>query len=444
MLFYQVEWLRENRLKLCSTLKKRVLAEYKPIKFIPCFLQDWVYKLKRKLHKHKVIIQFDPLVRNAGSLRTLSSILGFKANRELDIINAVSAELSTEKLEKVAQHKSVVKVWYDYEVRALLNIAAPTVGAPDLWQSPGEVPYTGAGVTVAVIDTGIYPHPDLAGRVTYFKDFVNNKTEAYDDNGHGTHVAGCVAGNGSCSAGKFRGTAPGANLIGLRVLGKYGSGSLSTIIHAVQWCRDNREQYNIKVANLSLGGAAEQSYKDDPLCQAVEELWRSGVVVCAAAGNEGPDNNTIGSPAIDPIVITVGATNDFNSTDISDDEVADFSSRGPTVDGLAKPDLVTPGTNIISLRSPGSHLDRSNNVSRYDDNYTVLSGTSMATPICAGVAALLLEVKPDLSPDQVKEILISSSRPFNQYTVNDQGAGLVDAAAALKLVPEEQPAPTAD
>ncbi len=434
MLLHHVKWIRENRLKMCTSLKKLVMSDYKPVRFVPCFLQGLVCKLKRKWHKHKIIIQFDPLLRGAGGLRALSGKLGIKVKRELNIIHAVSAELSTERLEQVVQHMSVVKVWHDYEVKALLNIAAPTVGAPDLWQSPNGVQYTGAGVTVAVIDTGIYQHPDLAGRITFFKDFVNNKKEAYDDNGHGTHVAGCVAGDGTSSDGKFRGPAPGADLVGLKVLDKYGSGNLSTIIDAAQWCKENQEQYNIKVVNLSLGGTAEQSYQEDPLCLAIEELWRSGVVVCAAAGNEGPAEKTIGSPAIDQVIITVGASNDFNSIDINDDAVADFSSRGPTIDGLAKPDLLAPGSNIISLRSPGSKLDKSNSSYRYDDNYTVLSGTSMATPICCGVAALLLEVKPELSPDQVKERLISSCHFFSNYMVYDQGAGLVNAPAAAQVV----------
>jgi len=444
MLFHHVKWIRENRCKICSDLRKQVMSDYKPVKFIPCFLQALVRKFKRKWHRHRVIVQYGPMLRSVGGVRVLSSTLGIKVQKELGIINAVTTELSTEKLEQVLQHTSVVKVWHDYEVRALLNIASPTVGVAELWQTPDGAKFSGAGVTVAVIDTGIHPHPDIADRITFFKDFVSDKTAAYDDNGHGTHVAGCAASDGRSSDGKFRGPALGANLLGLKVLDKYGSGSVSTIIEAVQWCRDNREQYNIKVANISLGGDAVQSYKDDPLCLAVEELWRSGVVVCAAAGNEGPAERTIGSPALDPVIITVGAANDFNSIDISDDEVADFSSRGPTIDGLTKPDLLTPGSNIISLRAPGSQLDKSNSSSRYDDNYTVLSGTSMATPICCGVVALLLEARPELSPDQIKERLMSTCRPFSQISAYEQGAGLVNAAAAAQTVPAEQPAPTAD
>ncbi|WP_347488623.1 S8 family peptidase [Desulfoscipio sp. XC116] len=432
MLLQQVKWIRENRLKMCANLKKRLVADYKPVRYVPCFLQGLVRKLKRKWHKHKVIIQLDPLLRDNVGLQTLSNMLGIKVKKELNIINAVSAKLSVERLEQIVQHMSVVKIWYDYEVRALLNIASPAVEAPELWQSPDGAKYTGAGVTVAVIDTGIYPHPDVMDRIVFFKDFVKNATAAYDDNGHGTHVAGCAAGDGGRSDGKFRGPAPGAGLVGLKVLDKYGAGSLSTVIEAVQWCRDNHVQYNIKVVNLSLGSSALQSYKEDPLCLAVEELWRSGVVVCAAAGNDGPAENTVGTPGIDPVIITVGASDDYNTTDISDDDIADFSSRGPTVDGLAKPDLLTPGVNIISLRAPDSQLDKKDSVSRYDNDYTVLSGTSMATPICCGVVALLLEAQPDLIPDQVKERLISSCRSLGEYSANEQGAGLVDAGAAAQ------------
>jgi len=241
---------------MCTDLTKRVLSDYKPVKFIPCFLQALVRKFKRKWHKHRVIVQYAPMLRSAGGVRALSSTLGIKVQKDLGIINAVSTELSTEKLEQVLQHMSVVKVWHDYEVKALLNIAAPTVGVTELWQTPNGAKYSGAGVTVAVIDTGIHPHADIADRITFFKDFHSDKAAAYDDNGHGTHVAGCVASDGRSSEGKFRGPAPGANLLSLKVLDKYGSGSVSTIIEAVQWCKDNREQYNIKVANLSLGGDA--------------------------------------------------------------------------------------------------------------------------------------------------------------------------------------------
>ncbi|SFQ95839.1 S8 family peptidase [Desulfoscipio geothermicus] len=434
MLFHQVKWLRVQRGKLCPVLKKRVLADYKPVKYVPCFLQGLLKKVKRNWRKHPVIVQFDGVQGNSGELSLLSSVLRLRVKRHLGIINAVAAELNSQQVEQVVKHPSVVRVWYDREVRALLNVASPTVGASDLWQLPNGRGITGDGVSIAVIDTGIYPHEDLQGRIKYFKDFVQNKTEPYDDNGHGTHVAGCAAGDGSRSEGQFCGAAPGAGLVGLKVLDKYGSGSLSTVIEAVQWCRDNKDEFNIRVANLSLGSAAAQSYKEDPLCMAVEELWRAGVVVCAAAGNDGPTEKTINTPGIDPLVITVGASNDFNTVEIRDDEVAEFSSQGPTIDELIKPDLLTPGENIISLRVPGSLLDKKNNSSRYNNYYTVLSGTSMATPICSGVAALLWEAEPDATPDLVKEKLVSTCRSLGDYPPNVQGAGLVDANEAVKLL----------
>lgn len=442
MLLHQVNWIREHRDKMCFILKKRVLADYKPIKYVPSCLQGFIKKYRKKWHKHKVIVQFNPksLLKGKGEMRLLSNALGLTVKRELGIIDAVASELSTEQLEQVIRQPAVAKIWCDRQVSALLDIAAPTVGASALWQpSEGEGPrFTGAGVTVAVIDSGVYRHPDLAGRIIYFKDYVKNRKKPYDDNGHGTHVAGCVAGDGRQSKGKFCGIAPGANLVALKTLDKYGFGNSSGVIEAIQWCRDNKDKYNIRIANLSLGVAPSQSYKYDPMCMAVEELWRAGVVVCAAAGNDGPMEKTINTPGIDPRIITVGASDDFNTIDIRDDEVADFSSRGPTIDGLLKPDFITPGNNIISLCAPGSLVNKKYRSSRYNKYYTTLSGTSMSTPICCGVVALMLESSPKIVPDQVKEKLIRNCHPLGSYSNNEQGAGLVDAGSTVKLVILEQ------
>jgi serine protease AprX len=251
---------------------------------------------------------------------------------------------------------------------------------------------------------------------------------AYDDNGHGTHVAGCIASDGPV----YRGVAPGANIIGVKVLNKLGSGVLSTVIEGVQWCIDNKDKLAIKVINMSLGSAARENYKEDPVCHAVEKAWKSGIVVCVAAGNEGPDPRTISSPGIHPDIITVGAADDKNSENFSDYEVAEFSSRGPTIDGLSKPDVVCPGTDIISLRSPGSLIDKQNKSARVGSEYIALSGTSMATPICAGIAALVLESDAALSPDDVKTILKQTARPLpGAADENIQGKGMAIARSAV-------------
>jgi serine protease AprX len=215
---------------------------------------------------------------------------------------------------------------------------------------------------------------------------------------------------------------------------------LSRVIEGIQWCITNKEAFNIKVLNLSLGSTATESFSNDPICQAVEKAWQAGIVVCAAAGNDGPQPRTIGSPGIDPLIITVGALDDMNTVNPEDEMVASFSSRGPTIDGLIKPDVLAPGTNIISLRSPGSLLDRKNKQSRIDNWYTSLSGTSMATPVCSGVVAQLLQLYPALTPDQIKTLLMKTARTLHlDETV--QGAGVIDASRAANIVQSQARTP---
>lgn len=268
-----------------------------------------------------------------------------------------------------------------------------------------DLPYTGDGVNVAVLDTGVHQHPDLDGRIVEFVDLVNQNNDAYDDNGHGTHCAGDVAGNGAMSEGQYQGPATKANIIGIKVLDKMGSGSLSTVMEGVQWCIDHKDRLNIGVISMSLGTPASRSYPtedDDPMVQIVEAAWDAGIVVCVAAGNEGPDQQSIASPGISNKVITVGAMDDRGTIERQDDRIAEFSSRGPTIYNEVKPDVVAPGVDIISLRSPNSYIDRLQKSARVGEYYFTMSGTSMATPICAGVVALILEQNPSLSPDEVK------------------------------------------
>lgn len=321
----------------------------------------------------------------------------------------------------------IKKVHYDRKVTTLLDTATPAINADQLKAKD----LTGKDVTIAIIDTGIHPHGDLDGRIKGFKDFIKDKSNPYDDNGHGTHCAGDAAGDGSLSNGKYQGPAPDTNLVGVKVLDKMGSGSLSTVIAGIEWCIQNQSNYTINVLSLSLGSDALESAEDDPVVKAVEMAWDNGMVVCVAGGNAGPDPQTIGSPGISPKVITVGAADDNNTVERSDDAVADFSSRGPTIDGLTKPDLLTPGVNIVSLRAPNSFLDKINKAARVDTNYSSLSGTSMATPICAGVVAQLLQSDPDLTPDQVKERLMNACEDLGQPS-NVQGSGYLNAANLLE------------
>ncbi|PKM83359.1 MAG: peptidase S8 [Firmicutes bacterium HGW-Firmicutes-14] len=365
---------------------------------------------------------------------------GGRLKHDLSLIKSFSADLPSSAIEEMVADEDTIQICYDTEVHACLDTAVPAVNAPAAW----EAGYTGKGITVAVIDTGIYPHPDLtepANRIIAFKDFINRKTAPYDDCGHGTHVAGIIAGNGNKSNGQYIGVAPEASLVGVKVLDSTGSGRSSDVIAGIQWVVQNKVIYNIQVMNLSLGAQASQSYTIDPLSLAAQEAWDAGLIVVSAAGNNGPAEGTINTPGINPHIITVGAADDRGTVDIRDDVIAGFSSRGPTIDGLTKPDLLAPGVGITSLAADTSYLPKKNSGPKakpdkpakaqsqvqpvqttISDYYITMSGTSMATPMVAGTAALLLEGNPALTPDEVKGQLMSNAVDLG-FAPNEQGAG---------------------
>lgn len=423
MFFEEFSWILSNIDQLYPSLKKQTLAWDKPFRFVPRFLQKYFKGLRQHFRKVSVIVQMEPSLEINSCFSSIAQSTGCKIKMELPIIDSFTTKVNVKALEKLMKDQHVMKIWYDDEVKAILDHASTVVKAPKLW----ELQHTGKGVGVAVIDTGIYPHPDLSGRITGFKDFINQKSTAYDDNGHGTHVAGAIASDGMKSNQRYQGIAPQANVIGVKVLNKKGAGSMSNVIRGIQWCIDKKESLGIRVINISLGSSATQSYREDPICQAVEKAWNNGIVVCIAAGNEGPEVQSILTPAIDPAAITVGAINDKNSPNPSDYEIAEYSSRGPTIDNLVKPDILCPGSNIISLRSPNSTIDKGNRYARVGENYLSLSGTSMATPICSGIAALMLEAKNSLTPNEVKSIMMETAQPLPAVGETLQGKGLLDA-----------------
>jgi serine protease AprX len=376
-----------------------------------------------------------------ASLAQFVTDCGATVIKELPIIDAIVVRLPLGVLGQVASHHHIHRLHLDRTMHALLDTAAPTIGATQEWGNG----LTGKNVTIAILDTGIYPHPDLTlpnNRIVGFYDVIQGKTDPYDDNGHGTHVAGCAAGAGTSSGGKYRGPACEASLVGVKVLDANGQGSVSDIIDGVQWCLQNKDKYGIRIVSLSLGGPATESYRDDPLCQALEKVWKAGLAVFVAAGNEGPGTGTIGTPAIDPVLITVGAADDKHTVGVEDDAVASFSSRGPTIDGLVKPDIVAPGVNIISLRAPGSTLDNAYPQRRVDEQYFSLSGTSMATPICAGAAALLFQAKPTATPDEIKAALLAGANDLF-HTPNAAGKGYANLPGALQAFKHEGKQPPA-
>ena len=338
-----------------------------------------------------------------------------------------SGKLTAEALEDLCTNcGDVEKIYLDREYNALLDTATDTTRATELQE---ESDATGEGVTIAIIDTGVHPSPDLMEpeeRIIGFKDFVNDQEDPYDDNGHGTHCAGDAAGNGQQSDGQYAGPAPNANIVGVKVLDSMGAGSLSDIIAGVDWCIENKDEYNIRILSLSLGSPAMSPEDDDPMVQSVNQAWDEGMVVCVAAGNDGPGEETISSPGISQKIITVGALDDKESSDRSDDDVAEFSSRGPTIDGHTKPDILAPGVDIVSLRVPNSNIEKTTKSKVLNENYVAMSGTSMATPICAGVCAQLLQLNDELTPEELKEQLLEQAEGLG-LDENTQGKGSLDA-----------------
>jgi serine protease AprX len=326
------------------------------------------------------------------------------------------------------------------------------VGAPDAWRQLGV---TGRGIGVAILDSGIAPHPDVAGRIVASVDFTTGGSGASlvppaDPGGHGTHVAGLVAGDGTASGGAYAGVAPGATLIDVRVITSTGATTVSTLIAGMQWVLAHRTDYNIRVVNLSAGAPVTVSYSNDPLAAAVEVLVFAGITVVVSAGNDGPKRSSITTPGSDPFVITVGAIDDNGTATLADDAIASWSSQGPTaIDGLAKPDLVAPGRKIVSLRSPGSTLDRElpdRVVAGLDPlapAYFRLSGTSMSAPTVTGVVALMLERTPALTPAQVKQQLMNTAAPLAYGSLYTTGSGLVSAVAAVAASDQTTGAPAA-
>lgn len=429
-----VQMVRAHADKLERPLREQILNLYKPFKWTPCFLHNMFEGILKRSRKYSVIIEFQEGCYDTGC-KEVDGVLNHHMRNKIKYhfprVSCCSADITPSGLEEMLSSCNQIKrVYLNTEVKAFLNVAVPSANAKMVVRNGKKL--TGEGVKIAIIDTGIYPHPDLSGRITDFIDFINNRPEAYDDNGHGTHCAGDAA---SASL-IYAGPAPRANLVGVKVLDKMGSGSLETVMQGVDWCiqyNENNPDNKIDIISMSLGSSAQnyRSEDEDPMVKVVEEAWASGIVVCVAAGNEGPEKSTIASPGISNKVITVGALDDRNTVERNDDDVASFSSRGPTIYGLEKPDILAPGVNIVSLRSPNSYLDKLQKSSRVENDYFTLSGTSMATPICAGVVALMKEANPRLTPDEVKGLLMSNADLWGERDSNIYGSGYINAEESI-------------
>lgn len=395
-----------------------------------------------------VIVEFNDDTAGSAVIRNG----GGQAGRRLGIVRARAARISNALLKRLADDPKVKRIHLDREVNGHIARTAATIGAKNVHAQYG---YTGAGVGVAVIDSGVTPwHDDLTvsnrqgQRVAAFVDFVNNRTSKYDDWGHGTHVAGIIAGNGYDSNGDRLAIAPRANIVALKALDGEGKGRISTIIAALDWAVTNRAQYNIRVINMSLGAGVFESYNTDILTIAAKRAVEAGIVVVAAAGNMGkaqdgkPQYGAISAPGNAPWVLTVGASSSMGTTDRRDDTIASYSSRGPTmVDFGSKPDLVAPGSGTVSLSDKNSlfYTTKSEYLVAGKQKglsylpYLTLSGTSMAAPVVAGTVALMLEANPALTPNLVKAILQFTAQVYQGYDYLTQGAGFLNTLGAVRL-----------
>lgn len=281
-----------------------------------------------------------------------------------------------------------------------------------------SLPYTGKKCCIAILDTGIYPHADLAGHIIFFQDFVNSRTGAYDDNSHGTHVAGIIAGDGSACRGTICGMAPSCSIIALKILDKKGNGDKTALLKACDWIKHNFMKYNIRVVNISIGSETSDCNEErNEVASAIDALWDTGLTLVVSAGNSGPGPGTITFPGTCEKVITVGSDTILRHPASNGSELISHSGEGPTKCNISKPDILAPGYNIISCHN------------KYN-GYTVKSGTSMSTPIVSGAIALYLEKNPYTTNEAIKNRLKATALDLG-LPKNRQGAGLLSLSHFL-------------
>lgn len=412
------------------------------------------------------------------SASQLVEAAGGRVTARLDVIHGVGAYLSQPALAQLANHPDISSIHPNTQVelagkkkpdekdtdkkdrdqkddekkdkskKTRYNNQIPETNYPDVigadvvW-GDGVI---GENVTVAVVDTGISRLKPLSqdtdgnkDRIVAFADFVQNNKKADDRNGHGTHIASIIANTHTGADQEWNGVAPGVDLVGVRVLDETGAGTYAQVIEGIQWVIDHKDQYNIKVMNLSIVANAVSPYWADPLNQAITRAWAEGIVVVTAAGNNGSDPMTIGVPGNNPYAISVGAfTDNYTPLDFNDDYIAPFSSTGPTLDGFVKPDVVAPGAHMASLMKNNAYLIKQGIAQSVGKNYYQLAGTSQSTAVVSGLAALILSEHPELTPNQVKLRIMQSSFVWVDpdttealYSMWQQGAGRVNAYDAV-------------
>lgn len=331
---------------------------------------------------------------------------------EYPFINAIGVNLTQKQIIKFAKTSVVGFISKQTKVSAQISVAKKILNVNAI------KPEINADATIAIIDTGINPHVDFClpkNRIIKFVDLIHNKIKPYDDNGHGTYVASIACGNGIAGARKFSGIMPNSKIISIKALEETGEAGAYKILEAMQWVSDNYRKYNIRVVCMSFGSSPLG--RNDPLVVGAERLWNMGIVVVAAAGNSGPENYTIKAPGYSSKIITVGGLDDNRDEnenfDFSKFKIANFSSRGPA--GMYfKPDLIAPAVNII-----GASFS-----TKTGEFYAKMSGTSVATPMIAGICLKVISKYPNITPDQLKIRLLRSCKEIS-HNKNEEGFGLL-------------------
>jgi serine protease AprX len=433
---------------------------------VPSFGDDTNWKKMDEIVKEKVengedsidvIVQFTILNEVAEKIINKT---GKQIKYKYPSINSVAMTLDSKDIISMIENPQVVKIWHDDMVAITSDILTSNAGEVTIQgfiandtikaTSVRNLGFTGKGVTVAVLDTGLRKtHLEFQGKVVAEYDFVNDDSDATDDHGHGTAVSSLICGNymtaskwasfwpndqmGATSS-NYLGVAPDAKLIPLKVLNEAGMGLSSQVMAGMQWCIDNKNKYGIKVVNMSLGGNG-QNDGSSPQSQLANTMVDAGIVVCIAAGNDGPEYKTVDIPGDASKAITVGGIKDRTFTNPGDNWIftlvypyqmycvtpgSSCSSRGPTLDGRAKPDVVASAEDMFTA----SYIS--------DNMYQPgVDGTSFASPIVAGACAVIVQRHPNWTPYQVKEALMRTATPISNAGIYDQGAGLINVQKAI-------------
>ncbi len=371
-------------------------------------------------------------------VREFDIVGGFEAEMPIEAVRSLDFTDSADWISLNAPMTTSDRPDDRIDVSRLVTVYPAAAGAPPAWRQG----VTGDDVTVAVIDTGVTPGADFGGRITGSRNFSSEPRSPFDQNGHGTWVAGIIAGRDPL--GRYLGIAPGADLLSVKVAGREGSAHAGDVIEALEWVVRNKERYGVRVINISLNSAIADSYLRDPLAAAVEEAWFQGIVVVVSVGNLGGAQFAVDhAPANDPFVITVGSFDDGGTAARSDDVLADWSSHGVTVDGYAKPEVTAPGVGIISTTGgQRTYLAQEAPGSFVDGRYARFSGSSASAAIVSGTVALMLDEDPSLTPDEVKFRTVATGAPLagsQAPAVDASGAAFtaLEGTANAEALPNE-------